>query len=401
MLAALAVDRDRIADNEAQITQLESSTRGLRDEKDPLSRPHTASQISHLERSILTLRTEKELAQERLSSYKYPVLTLPNELITEILIHFLPTFPKCPPTHGVFSPTVLTQICSHLRRVAVATPALWRAIQVFDRQDAPTIQQQLLSCDIWFSRTRSITLTLEIRAASLPPIGFSSVLPHRAHWQHLKLELDDSSRLRSIIGPMPQLQHLEMRLPSIGGEAVALHDVPLLHAVSLTYIDLAPVILPWAQLTSLILTTVFPREYLPILEQASSLVYCELLIVFTGYLQFPPNVIRLPHLETLILTDKEPRSGRHEQGDQGLLHFIIAHALQRLDVPTRFLGLDPVDSLRAFFSNSGCNLYELAIIGGPIKHSQYVAAFPSIQNLYLDWEDEDDESEDSESLFSV
>jgi hypothetical protein len=71
MLAGLEADRTRVADIEAQILDLE--------------------------RSLSTLRNEKALVQERLDAYKYPVLTLPNEIISEIFIHFLPTNPLCPP----------------------------------------------------------------------------------------------------------------------------------------------------------------------------------------------------------------------------------------------------------------------------------------------------------------
>lgn len=58
MLAGLAEDRARIADLEAQ---------------------------------ILDLETQKAVVQERLDAYKYPVSTLPNEIISEIVVHFLPT----------------------------------------------------------------------------------------------------------------------------------------------------------------------------------------------------------------------------------------------------------------------------------------------------------------------
>ncbi|KAJ7917678.1 hypothetical protein B0H13DRAFT_2657737, partial [Mycena leptocephala] len=67
MLTNLDADRSRVADISAQILDLE--------------------------RSISALRIEKTQAQERLDSYKYPVLTLPNEIVSEIFIHFLPPYP--------------------------------------------------------------------------------------------------------------------------------------------------------------------------------------------------------------------------------------------------------------------------------------------------------------------
>jgi hypothetical protein len=103
MLADLEADRARVADLDAQ--------------------------ISHLERSLSALREEKNLAQERLDSYKYPVLTLPNEIVSEIFIHSLPAYPEYPPLTGLHSPTLLTHICRRWREIALGAPALWRAIQ--------------------------------------------------------------------------------------------------------------------------------------------------------------------------------------------------------------------------------------------------------------------------------
>ncbi|KAJ7883947.1 hypothetical protein B0H13DRAFT_2667062 [Mycena leptocephala] len=87
MLSALA-DRARVADIETRILDLE--------------------------RTLAELRLEKTIVQERLDSYKYPVLQLPNEIVSEIFTHFLPIYPLCPPVAGFLSPTVLT----HLSQVA-------------------------------------------------------------------------------------------------------------------------------------------------------------------------------------------------------------------------------------------------------------------------------------------
>jgi hypothetical protein len=55
------------------------------------------AKILDLERSLPRLRAEKSLAQERLESFKYPVLTQPNEITSEVLIHFL--IPALPAAH--------------------------------------------------------------------------------------------------------------------------------------------------------------------------------------------------------------------------------------------------------------------------------------------------------------
>ncbi|KAJ6504124.1 hypothetical protein C8R47DRAFT_177927 [Mycena vitilis] len=54
--------------------------------------------------------------------------TLPNEITSEIFLHFLPVYPRCPPLTGNLSPTCLTHICRRWREIALTTPALWRAM---------------------------------------------------------------------------------------------------------------------------------------------------------------------------------------------------------------------------------------------------------------------------------
>ncbi|KAJ7702953.1 hypothetical protein B0H14DRAFT_3173314 [Mycena olivaceomarginata] len=65
--AARAADRSRIADIDAQILKLE--------------------------RTISSLKEEKDSLRGQLATYTYPVLTLPNEIVSEIFVQFLPDFP--------------------------------------------------------------------------------------------------------------------------------------------------------------------------------------------------------------------------------------------------------------------------------------------------------------------
>jgi hypothetical protein len=126
MLPSLEAERARVADLEAQ--------------------------ISHLERSLSALREEKFLAQERLNSYKYPVLTLPNEIVSEIFVHFLPDYPLLPPLTGLLSPTLLTHICRRWREIALGTPALWSAITSSYHGYIP-LKQKAHLFDLWLKRS--------------------------------------------------------------------------------------------------------------------------------------------------------------------------------------------------------------------------------------------------------
>ncbi|KAJ6554305.1 hypothetical protein B0H19DRAFT_144562 [Mycena capillaripes] len=118
------------------------------------------AEILRLERSLSALRAEQALLQERLSSYVYPVLIFPNEIMSEIFINVLPVHPLHPPLSGNNSPVSLTQICRQWRSVALATPDLWSAIGLFDRDIPDQRQYQLFA--IWLSGSRSLPLSISV-----------------------------------------------------------------------------------------------------------------------------------------------------------------------------------------------------------------------------------------------
>ncbi|KAJ7832824.1 hypothetical protein B0H13DRAFT_1734586 [Mycena leptocephala] len=158
MISALQADRTRLADIEVK--------------------------IQDLERSLAAFRAEKTLLQERLDSYKYPILTLPNEITSEIFIHFLPIYPLRSPIAGILSPTNLTQICRQWREVALATPALWRAMDVILYDHLHPFKQEFAIFDIWLSRSCSCPLSIYLgqndHFRSFPPFGRQPLLTKHA-----------------------------------------------------------------------------------------------------------------------------------------------------------------------------------------------------------------------------
>ncbi|KAJ7821014.1 hypothetical protein B0H14DRAFT_1338579 [Mycena olivaceomarginata] len=255
MIDALAADRARIVDFDAQ--------------------------IQDLERSLSVLRNQRAVVQERLDSYKYPVLTLPHEIICDIFIHFLPVYPSCPPLIGPHSPILLTHICGEWRRIALAFPALWRAVALSSRDPA-----WLLS--VVLGRSGSSPLSICVDETNWIPVNargelVSTVLPHRERWQYLSLclvGLATDYPYPSIGGPMPLLQHLDlefdydydmdaMPVPSFA-------EAPLLRTAILNDSVSRGIILPWAQLTSLTLKTMYLSGCVPVLQQAANLTHCEL-----------------------------------------------------------------------------------------------------------------------------
>ncbi|KAJ7897407.1 hypothetical protein B0H13DRAFT_1623508 [Mycena leptocephala] len=248
MLPGLQTDRARVADLDAQIW--------------------------HLEHSLSALREEKMLAQERLDSYKYPVLEIPNEIVSDVFMHFLPSYPSFPPLTGLLSPTLLTHICRRWREIALSTPALWTAISTSYYEDIP-MKRKAHIFDIRLTRSLFCPLSLRIEAETGVAKILAAVVPHRARWEHLELDNLSEFDLPIINGAMPLLRHLDLS-PS-NPSAVATELVaPLLRTVVLNVEAASSVILPWAQLTSLTLVRVCLWDFVPILQQTSNLVRCEL-----------------------------------------------------------------------------------------------------------------------------
>jgi hypothetical protein len=358
MLTQLEADRTRVTDIEAQIL--------------------------HLEHSLRALWIEKSLAQERLDSYTYPVLTLPNEIVSEIFMRFLPTYPRFTPFTGILSPTILTQICRKWREIALGTPALWSVMS--DDHDLP-FALQAHAFNIWLDRSCSCPLSLRfgLDGCGVDIIAvLAAVVPHRARWERLELCSLSPSHLSILGGPMPMLRYLDLGIdfPAVGTEAVVF-EAPLLRAVILNDEAASQIILPWTQLTSLTLVCVHPHECVPILQQTSNLVRCELHICFDPDNDQPGPDLTLPYLESLTLVDVDDPA-------MGFIETFIVPALRSLRIPEEFLDADPIESLKRFISKSGCKLEKLHITRQRTPQNSYRQAFPWIRNFSFNNERSDE-----------
>ncbi|KAJ7639422.1 hypothetical protein FB45DRAFT_905562 [Roridomyces roridus] len=334
------------------------------------------SQILDLERSFATLPREEDLVQERLDSCTYPVLSLPNEIVALIFVHFLPPYPKPPPFRGLLSPTVLTQICCQWREIALACPDLWRAISLPEASGDGNGLGALEMAEQWLNRSGCGPLSFEI-------VGLWSQSPemlaiqYRARWEHVTLRsrhrplpLDILERLGDLHGPctlerpMPLLRHLGFSTD--GTDNLYPADVPLLRSVVIHVGSrrFARMVLPCSQLTSLAIEKISVLECAPILQQVSNLTFCSLGVCSNLAVNGDLPNIYLPLLEGLYISDpwRRPMTG--------FLDTLVTPRLLLLQIPEGFLGTDSFpwnkekrkEALQSFITKSGCTLRLLRIV---------------------------------------
>ncbi|KAJ7171012.1 hypothetical protein C8R46DRAFT_1216606 [Mycena filopes] len=354
MLPALQADRTRIADLDAQILDLE--------------------------RSIATIRAEKALVQERLDAYRFPVLTLPDEITSGIFLHFPPVYPACPPLYGTLSPTNLTQICREWRAVALATPSLWRAIEVSLFLTHGPVQ----TVDRWLSLSRTYPTCIELATSTSYSVAdvMSVIAPHHARWEHLKLNCRTFFRqpLLELENPMPLLRRLDLAFAFDAPEgSIVLGKAPLLDSAALDDIAAHRFILPWLQLTSLTLTHIFFNNCIEVLRQTPQLLHCDLCFRIS-----PDDAVAtdlpLLCLQSLVLKPIEAYRRFNGGPSTDYLNNFTLPALRTLQVAETLLGPTPCNSVLSFFSASGCKLEKMCITGRRrFSKDAYRRMSPSVQ----------------------
>ncbi|KAK7055834.1 F-box domain-containing protein [Favolaschia claudopus] len=296
-----------------------------------VEREHMAAletQIADLERRLAILRDEKALVQETLDAYKYPVLELPNEIVSEIFIQF-----------GPLSPTLLTQICARWRRIALTTPQLWRAVHIAFWMTAVGLRPQIQLADTWFSRAGLCPLSLEISGTSdsaIPREEISELAVEQARWEYLKINVSDFDPMFGLIGPNASTSS------SRSSEVVSLEQVPLLRSAVLSGFAPSYIVLPWDQLTSLGLKRVFPDE-------------CPHIAMLPADSDTTLPEIRLPQLQSLVVKALE------EHYEHPFISSLVTPSLRSLEVSEDQLGRTTIETLQYLFSRSQCNLEELHI----------------------------------------
>ncbi|KAJ7659759.1 hypothetical protein DFH06DRAFT_1130512 [Mycena polygramma] len=329
------------------------------------------AQIWQAEFSLQSLKDQGNLLQDRLEAYTYPVLTLPNEIVSEIFLNFLPNYPICPPLIGPLSPSRLCHICRKWRDIAIHTPALWRAISWPPHRNSGFNPYPQGVFSAWLERSASCPLSITLVEDGSTYLLTRKIIDYCARWEHVEVTFSSHASVateffRNTALPLPLLRTLKFRAYSS-----SLPTRSFLVASSLRKLELEfyaprdlPMFFPWRQLTVLSVACIDAVECRDVIDQLADIVYCRLILTIRSTHANveeirSPRDLTLSYLETFII---------HHPGGVRWRIFdgLTVPALRRLHVKgSGLMDPDPVGSLASLISRSGCCLRQLCIPGLP------------------------------------
>ncbi|KAF7317828.1 F-box domain-containing protein [Mycena kentingensis (nom. inval.)] len=345
------------------------------------------AEIAKLETTLSILRAKRQVVQDRLDSFSYPVLTLPTELVSEIFVQYIPRYPARAPLFGD-SPLSLGWICSSWRDIAHRNPSLWRTLDLrgVDRligaPEEEAIAYYLSTIRAWLERSKSMPLS--IAYSTDQTFLLDAVTAHCDRWEYLVVAIpENGARLPT---ELPQLRQLDIEFIDVDvPRELAPLVAPRLSAAffrSVSDVRLNDY-LPWAQLTAVSLRYVWVHVVESILRSTPSLVRCRLYVSYDSELSASPlSPLRLDNLDTLVV----------EFGDacdslRALLRALRAPALKHFfihgDVIDHGAQPQPAAFLSTVLGNFGCRLERLRIAGPVGQVEAYKEAFAAIPRLEL------------------
>ncbi|KAJ7613198.1 hypothetical protein FB45DRAFT_759275 [Roridomyces roridus] len=81
-----------------------------------------AQELNALQSQMMSLHAERATVASQLGAIVYPILSLPNELVSEIFSLYVKDHPKR-------SPMCLTWVCKLWRDIAISTCSLWTSFR--------------------------------------------------------------------------------------------------------------------------------------------------------------------------------------------------------------------------------------------------------------------------------
>ncbi|KAG2132924.1 uncharacterized protein EDB93DRAFT_1255038 [Suillus bovinus] len=314
-----------------------------------------------------------------------PLWRLPNEVLSLIFVHCLPTHHHLMPAARL-APMLLTAICRRWREVAVNMPKLWCRLHIQEAEGRDW--QRIAFCySSWLERSRGFRLSLtlgSLRSRStntqnlLQPyinqISSLSILVHRQVPEFImtdSLALEDLTVSIAYLNAMPAIaqfisrQRLSLRSLKLKGLVFNLHYLSCLNSV-------------WAHLTNVELAIDQPNTVIHLLRLCSNLSAFTIHAVFmhTGIQAIEP----FTHTKIQSLRIDNSNSGLTDS----LSRLIDALSLPKLRVfEARYVRTWPHEELKAFLVRSNCPLMSLDLGFGVTttdeQRAEYIAIIPSLE----------------------
>ncbi|KAF7292272.1 F-box domain-containing protein [Mycena kentingensis (nom. inval.)] len=314
---------------------------------------HLEERAAELHKQLEEVMAQQETVHARLRSYVYPILTIPNEIVAEILVHSISPYP------------------------------------------APNLLYA------WLARSGSLPLAFQY-GSILNPEARGAVLPlllaHQARWQyvnfHSTVSVEDATLRLHVGNEMPVLRGLQLHLLAAPLEFPEIR-APQLRALFIATSGFAIVspmlrLSSWVALTELFLWNVGLCRVAEILTETKNLVRCNFAISPGPALPLHVHEISLPHLDTLIFRpdptfDHDPTL---YASAAILLRQFRAPVLKYLLIDERLL--DPplgheLETLHRFLDGlagkSRPQLQRMVVnLAGPAEE-EYLEAFPNISSI--------------------
>ncbi|KAG2141928.1 hypothetical protein DEU56DRAFT_795566 [Suillus clintonianus] len=313
-----------------------------------------------------------------------PLWRLPNEILSEIFVHCLPTHHHLWPA-SVSAPMFLTNICRRWREVAANMPKLWCRLRL-QEAEGRNWQRTAFCYDLWLKRSQGLQLSLSlgcfqgrltnIQSLLRPYINQVSSLSIHVSRQVPELMFTDLLALEELtisvlyLDVLPAVaqsisrQRLTLRSLSVKGLAFDLQCLSSLNSV-------------WAHLTNVEIAITQPNAVIHMLRLCPNLSSFTIRAAFVG------------HREVLEpFTHTELRSLRIDQSNSVLTETLSglfdALSLPKLRVfEARYVRRWPHEELKAFLVRSNCPLESLTFGFGVTmtdkQRAEYIAIIPSLE----------------------
>ncbi|KAJ7604210.1 hypothetical protein FB45DRAFT_1083159 [Roridomyces roridus] len=275
------------------------------------------------------LEDYRQSVLRELGSIVYPVLSLPNEITSEIFLQCLPDIPG-PNLNSKTFPRAPLGVCKAWRALALSTPRLWMHLGL-DLRSASVRWKWRELIEIWFSRAAPHLSTLSIRAKSWKhgDAGSEMIRPilqrYAPRLRIIQLEVTAQHCATIVdVQSFPVLEQLALTVVEDGrlpGPAQLFRDAPRLTQLRLNVGDWnspSSFDLPYQQLTKITIGELILEELAVVLENAPLLRELDCTPSHLGVSTYPTHHT----LHTLTLRG----------GTGGVYKFLRFPALQNLTI---------------------------------------------------------------------